>query len=563
MRVYGDRVRTATARQLLAEVRTRLADAAGQPPGVVRHAGLAGAFVTAGELLQGVADADLQASGVDEPSAAQAEAGGMLMILARALAASWDSGFAQVTALDLPATPALEALGETRLTCKVAEGYAYYAVYPESFYEAARDAGWSAPPQVIGLRSIGASLAAMAAAGADAGAPATLRPVGEPFARRVVPGEGLRRELLADLGRDFAVVDEGPGLSGSSFGCVGDLLEDAGVALDQITFLPSHGGSPGPMASARHRERWRRVRRVWRDVDELAVASGRLAAWVGDLVGPIENLEDISGGGWRRGRAVDAPATPGLERRKFLARTTSGVWLLKFVGLGADGEARAMRAAALAHRGFSAQTLGLRHGFLVESWHDEAAQPDFADRDRLIDTLARYIAFRTEAFPASAEDGASMAELVDMARVNLAEALGDRGAADLVAPAARLAAQDLRPRWTHVDSRLHAWEWLQLRDGAWLKTDAVDHSRAHDLVGCQDPAWDVAGAEVELGLSGSETAELVRRLARLGVVVDPRLLEVHRLCYPAFQLGLWTMAGDGAADVLARYAAALREPAHA
>jgi hypothetical protein len=102
-----------------------------------------------------------------------------------------------------------------------------------------------------------------------------------------------------------------------------------------------------------------------------------------------------------------------------------------------------------------------------------------------------------------------------------------------------------RSRPVHVDGRLHAWEWLVTPAGDLLKIDAVDHSCGHDLVGCQDIAWDVAGAELELGLSPAETERLAQRLG-----VAPGLLAIHRACYPAFQLGLWSFAP--AEEALAR-----------
>jgi len=52
---------------------------------------------------------------------------------------------------------------------------------------------------------------------------------------------------------------------------------------------------------------------------------------------------------------------------------------------------------------------------------------------------------------------------------------------------------------------MHAWEWVVV-DGTFVKTDAVDHHAAHDLVGCQDLAWDIAGASHELGLELDELA---------------------------------------------------------
>ena len=72
----------------------------------------------------------------------------------------------------------------------------------------------------------------------------------------------------------------------------------------------------------------------------------------------------------------------------------------------------------------------------------------------------------------------------------------------------RIGALERGLRRTETDNRLHVWEWLIRPDGRLLKTDALDHHAAHDLVGCQDVAWDVAGAVVELDLSPPEQDEL-------------------------------------------------------
>ena len=50
-------------------------------------------------------------------------------------------------------------------------------------------------------------------------------------------------------------------------------------------------------------------------------------------------------------------------------------------------------------------------------------------------------------------------------------------------------------------------------DGRLLKTDALDHHAGHDLIGCQDITWDIAGATVELDLSDSERNRLCRIVA--------------------------------------------------
>lgn len=568
MIVYGDRTRQADPVEQAERVRAVVAHAQARSPGLSRHAALVGAFIQAGELLQGVADAELAVSGCDDRTPAQDAGMSLLLELAGSAARSWTSGFQATHAPSLEALPTVCRGAPSSITCKTAEGHAYYAVYPEAYFEAAANTAWPEPPIVIGVRSIGAGLAAMAAAGSGAGAPITVRPVGPPFSRRLALSASLSAELRAD--RFYAVTDEGPGLSGSSFGAVGDALEDAGVAPDRVTYMPSHGGAPGPMSSPRHRARWAASRRTFKDFDGLSLTAPRpehrLASWVEDLTGPLVTpLKDLSAGAWRKERGLAAPAIPALERRKFLAQAENRSWLLKFAGLGAQGEDRLRRAAALAAHGYAPSVAGLRHGFTVERWMADARAPDFGhmNRENLVERLARYIAFRAEAFPARQEDGASLAQLADMARFNLAEALGpDR--ARYIAGRLAWSAQRARPGPpVHVDGRMHAWEWLALPDNRLLKADAVDHSSQHDLIGCQDPCWDVVGAQVELGLSDAEAADLARRIGRrLNRALDPALLDVFSICYPAFQLGLWSLAGSEG-DQVSRYLTALTETAHA
>ena len=87
-------------------------------------------------------------------------------------------------------------------------------------------------------------------------------------------------------------------------------------------------------------------------------------------------------------------------------------------------------------------------------------------------------------------------------------------------------------------------------DGRLLKCDALDHHAAHDLVGCQDIAWDIVGACVELPLSSAGQARLMAIVAQeAGRPVDRELLAFLTPCYLAFQLGAAAMAADAAYDL--------------
>ncbi len=122
-------------------------------------------------------------------------------------------------------------------------------------------------------------------------------------------------------------------------------------------------------------------------------------------------------------------------------------------------------------------------------------------------------------------------------RLNTGEALGAAVAAawDDWRPHLRMLAASMRRIAT--DNRMHAWEWLACAD-AIVKTDAIDHHAAHDLVGCQDVAWDIAGAVVELGLSPDEERSLIEHVSRRAGRRPPTpLIRFSRGCYLAFQLG--------------------------
>lgn len=491
MLVYGDHKQVADPRERLDRVAEQLARVGAMPPGIDRHARLVGALIEAGQLLQGVADAEAPTEPLDN----------FVHSLAQAVVRSHDSEFAEVG--EMPRVPTLDLPHWIEL--RLPEGFAFYAVYPEAYIAAARRLRLSGPPRVIGIRSIGTTLGAVVAAALGAPPAITVRPFGDPFARQVeLPAVMIERDA------HYIIVDEGPGLSGSSFGSVADWLEQRDVPLERIAFLPSHGGDLGPEASARHRERWNRAQRVAAQFD---------AGFLTDRFGPLTQFS--AGHPW--------------ERLKFVTGAVGERVLLKFAGLGTIGERKLEMARTLHAAGFTPEPVELVHGFLAERWC-EGAKPLAAD-DKPIDEIARYITARAKLLPARGASGASIDELLTMCRRNISLAFGESAAGGLD----RWDIADLSRRVARVrtDNKLDRPEWLRASDGRLLKTDALDHHCAHDLIGSQDPAWDVAGAIVEFELNDREAERLAKATA-----VDWQLLEFCLLAYCAFRIGHSSLSGQ-------------------
>jgi hypothetical protein len=463
--------------------------------------------VETGRLVQGLADAH----------ASTDELNFFLCRLARSVVRSHDTRFSDMG--EPPPVPPGDLPQQVDLT--VPEGFAYYAVYPEAYADAARRLKLVAPPRVIGIRSIGTTLGAVVAAALDAPAPISVRPFGDPFARRVeLPAE------VAEGDVHYVIVDEGPGLSGSSFGSVADWLQQRGVPLEQIAFLPSHGGDLGSRASDAHRERWRRAQRVAAEFD---------AGFLFEVFGPLKEFS--TGSPW--------------ERRKFLAMHLGRPVLLKFAGLGRIGAQKLEIAHSLFADGLVPAPLGLMHGFIVERWHEDATT--LGDREVPVAKIARYIAARLRLPPAAPCSGASIGELLEMTMRNATLELGEHTASALNWWKEHVDDLERRVFRIPTDNKLDRAEWLRTSAGALIKTDALDHHCGHDLIGCQDVAWDLAGAIVEFDLDHVSAGELVRSA---NLEVDRELLHFCLVAYPAFRLGRARLGGEKVAAE--RYAARLR-----
>ena len=569
MIVYGDPSFEADAADLATDLRRRAAAAAAATRNVTAAHGLDGSrtlLILAGQLEQALHDAD--ASHPDLPAVQRATDHAARAFLAawRALNAAGHRDDSARRPGDASALlPSLDgALLRPGLSVrvKVPEGFAFYTLYPEQYCVAAdrwcddhvpaRAAG---PVLVAGIRSIGTSLSAVVAAVlADRGFDAhrlTVRPTGHPFDRRATLADapaGLWRGGAAHA----LVVDEGPGISGSSMAAVAAACEDeAGVPPDRIAFLPGHGGEPGHAASAVVRERWNRTRRYVTPLADLRWAGHSLpdllaAATQRLLQSPVVRQEDLSGGRWRRHVRPPPPdddvppAFAPFERTKYLLTSADGRSVLwKFAGLGGRADEDFARQRRVTAGGWTPAPIAVEHGFVATPWlNGFLAGPHELDNA----TLARYVSEAAGEPLTEREQSAALSRLREMLFWNAKESLGDAAAERASRWSDWMAARSRRrPIPRYGDGRLDRHEWIH-SDGRIYKTDCTGHDRDHTIVGPQPVAWDVAGALVEWELESLPFPK--------DTPVDPTELSFYRAAYAAFRLGVCTLCASllGAGD---------------
>ncbi len=201
-----------------------------------------------------------------------------------------------------------------QLSLSIPEGFAYYALHPLAYADVMEEIPACKSLLVVGIRSIGTTLSAIAAASARARGlkveRITVRPQGHPYNRTA----DFTTEQIAAVSRaissgaNFVVVDEGPGLSGSSFLAVAEALERAGAPAGKIILVSSHAPNVATLCANDAARRWQRFRCV-------SVA--------GEARRPDHAIEFIGGGQWRSrliGNESEWPASwPSFERLKYLS----------------------------------------------------------------------------------------------------------------------------------------------------------------------------------------------------------------------------------------------------
>jgi hypothetical protein len=397
----------------------------------------------------------------------------------------------QALTIAVRATPVLD-----ELSISVPEGFAYYALHPLAYAEVLHKI--SVPESnlvVVGIRSIGSTLSAVIAAEArHRGMEVrrfTVRPQGHPYDRHTEFSLSqlalVQNSVFADA--TFVVVDEGPGLSGSSFLSVAEALEKAGVRLEKIILVSGREPNVSALCAADAAQRWKRFNCV-------AVAN--------EPQRPDQAADFIGGGQWRsrlQGTEADWPAAwTSFERLKYLSAAEHGSpKLFKFAGFGRYGEQVFERERRLSDAGFGPLPRLESDGFISYAFIDgrSMAASDLLQNgvaQRVLARLAEYCAFRLYAFSAEISD---LHSLHQMAEHNLRELKLD------------VPVELQLKRAVIADGHMQPHEWLLTKDGQLLKTDSGSHGDDHFFPGPTDIAWDLAGAIIEWRMSGQQVKEFL------------------------------------------------------
>lgn len=493
------------------ELRQKLAADLAALPERPSEEGFLRTLLRAGELECGVADSTLSPEPFERLTDALAES---LLGCAKSICRpSWRQVLADAV---IPDT----------LRLSVPEGFAYYGLHPRAYADVLQ----RLPQQgtnvvVVGIRSIGTTLSAVVAAAVrKAGGQSvrfTVRPGEHPYNRKTNLRPQQQEIVRAGSVRraDFLVVDEGPGLSGSSFLSVGEALLAEGVPAENIHMIC---GRHPDFAAFRTQDGPNRAARFqWTAVDSTPYEprNGNVFAGAGE---------------WRRLHFADEDAWPPswtwFERSKYISAGSGNPRsFYKFLGLGHYSDEVLAREQEIADAGFAAHLRREPNGFASSDWLRGRPMRPSDLNEASIRRLASYCAFRACSFAADLCDLTSLQQMTDYNLQQLAVP---------ASPALRL------ERPVIADSRMQPHEWLLMPDGEMLKTDSGSHGDDHFFPGPTDIAWDLAGAIVEWQMDEAQAEAFLGRYTRLsGDHAEDRIKDFIA-AYSIFRAGYCLMAGN-------------------
>jgi hypothetical protein len=301
---------------------------------------------------------------------------------------------------------------------------------------------------------------------------------------------------------------------------VAEALLRAGVSRELITIVGSREPDPESLCAENAAGRWKEFR-------YLATSPSVNTRFKECLY--------AGGGCWRDYFFAEKRDWPEswtqTERLKFISSDQKT--LFKFEGMGRIGAEARQRAFSLSDAGFGPSVRDAGDGFLVYNLLEGKHLASSDMSPFLLDTMARYCAFRASNF---AEDPRSPSQLKQMVEFNVQQEFG----IDVVIPEHQFDSHNP----VQVDGRMQPHEWIWTGPDKFIKTDGIDHGDNHFFPGPCDIAWDLAGIAIEWQLRSPALRRLLQEFTRQsGLDITPQL-PAYLLAYAVFRMSFCRMARD-------------------
>lgn len=436
-----------------------------------------------------------------------------------------------------------------RVRLGVPEGFVFYGLYPEIYMESASKFFEDSKPDkviVIGLRSIGTQLSAVVTAqllsyGCKVES-FTVRPKGHPFDRHIQLDDQLKNVILSSRGSFIAIVDEGPGLSGSSFGGTLKEIRNLGFPIDKTVIFPSWFPQSDTFISNNARDLWNQYKKYIGSFENQWIFSEKLEKRIDKKI-----IYDISAGMWRehvyKSESDFPPVHPHHERRKYLLVSNyyrkSSHWIAKFVGLGKYGLQNIQRADLLSDNGFSPPVHNLSSGFAIMEYVN-GIPLNFNDVDvTLMEFLKRYLSFINENMSATLQ--VTYDSMIEMIYYNIENGLG-REWCHYLEKMKNNYKSLYEENVVSIDGHMMPQDFIRTEKGI-IKVDHIEHHADQFFHGCQNIAWDISGIIVEFHLDKKKRSEFIERI----INIDPflsRKISFFIIAYLAYRLGYAKIAAE-------------------
>ncbi len=430
----------------------------------------------------------------------------------------------------------------------VSEGYAFYGLYPEMYLEAALDFVRINPKKeivCIGLRSIGTSLCALVDTvlnnnGCRAWS-FTVRPKGHPFDRKTDFSHSVKEKLLKGGEKIIAVIDEGPGLSGSSIGGTLEKLIESGVPKNQIVIFPSWNPDGEGFVSEKAKRLWPQFKKITKDFSDIWMVNKKLENMLG-----MKITHDFSAGNWRKYLFKDESEYPAVnsyhERRKFLlVDENKRPYIAKWVGLGRYGERIIERAEKISRYAFTPPIYDKKYGFVILPFL--FGNPVMASdiRDQLLRFSIEYFsALKKHSFGALTAPYEKMKEMIIL---NIIEGIGEAHLKE-INRIEKITKGMYESDIVSVDGRVLPHEWIYTGE-RYFKVDHLEHHGDQFLPGCQNVLWDLAAFCIEFDLDKEKQKEYLRYyLEKNEEKCFSERFQFYTIAYLAFRLGFTKLAAD-------------------